>query len=63
MSALPTQEAMTILGTEPTTLLANCRRLKHEKAVEFLIAHTTFPKGTPSQTVNEARTRETERAP
>jgi muconolactone delta-isomerase len=31
--------------------------------VEFLIAHTiTVPKGTPSQTVNEARTRETERA-
>jgi muconolactone delta-isomerase len=31
--------------------------------VEFLIAHTiTVRKGTPSQTVNEARTRETERA-
>jgi hypothetical protein len=28
MCALPTQEAMTILGTEPTTLLANCRKLK-----------------------------------
>jgi len=39
------------------------RKLKQEKAVEFLIALTiTVPEGTPSQIVDETRTRETERA-